>query len=292
MANYYELLKVSTSASTEEIQAAVDTQYDQWRQLVTHHDPNVVNQANQATQLLEQIRATLSDPAKRAAYDEGIGLRSVGGLADPSAILNPPKGGMTPPAPRPQPLPDKPAAVAPSTLWACPKCGSNNPEHTTYCFKCGTQLVRKCPECGQNTSLVATGFCGHCGYNYEVALRRNELSTEITSLQEKIANANSRLAEASGRNTSSGLFWGVVGIGAALFSLSLLGNSGSAGCGVVGILGGGVLAALVFIGMSNASSKKKADIQNATQEIESSKTTLTRVQQEYGSLALRKTEPH
>ncbi|RIK22539.1 MAG: hypothetical protein DCC52_13660 [Chloroflexi bacterium] len=182
MANYYELLKVSPSASAQEISSAFDTQYEQWRRLVTHHDPNVVNQANQALQLLEQIRATLSDPAKRAAYDEGIGLRSP----------------MTPPAPRQMPGAAQPGSVAPTqpALWTCPKCAKENPPNTRFCFNCGTQLVRACPECGQETSLVATGFCGNCGYNYDVAAQRAKLKSEISSASSRVSHAASQLNEA------------------------------------------------------------------------------------------------
>ena len=56
MSNYYEILNVPTTASTAEIQTAYEQQYDQWRRLVTHQDPNVVNQANQALKALETIR--------------------------------------------------------------------------------------------------------------------------------------------------------------------------------------------------------------------------------------------
>ena len=55
MSNYYEMLKISHAATKQEIQVAIDDRYDQCRMLVTHHDPNVVNQANMALQSLEKI---------------------------------------------------------------------------------------------------------------------------------------------------------------------------------------------------------------------------------------------
>ena len=292
MANYYEMLKISPNASPQEISNALDTQYEQWRRLVTHHDPNVVNQANQALQLLEQIRATLTDPTKRAAYDEGIGLRSVGGLADPTAILNMPSTVMTPPAPRPIPVPAQPGLVAPSSpaLWTCPKCSKENPPNTRFCFSCGTQLVRTCPECRQETSLVATGFCGNCGYIYDVAAQRLALAGELAGYDNQVTYASQRLREASARSFTNLIWWGLGGAGVALLSLGALGSSSSAGCGLMGILLGGVVAAACFIAYGNASSKKNSDIQNAQDEIARARSERNRVNQERETLALRKTE--
>jgi YD repeat-containing protein len=172
MSNYYEILNVPTTASTAEIQTAYEQQYNQWRRLVTHHDPNVVNQANQALQALETIRTTLTDATKRAGYDAGIGLGSVSGLADPEAILK-----MSPPRPATSPSPKTSSAPVPGSqgLWTCPKCTTDNPEHTQYCLKCGTQLVRECPKCRSVASLVSTGFCGECGTNYDSFTKRAEL---------------------------------------------------------------------------------------------------------------------
>lgn len=165
MPNYYEMLNVATTATIAEIQSAYDTQYNQWRRLVTHHDPNVVNQANQALQALETIRLTLSDPSKRSAYDAGIGLGAVSNLADPEMVLR-----MAPPRPTP-PSQQIKRETPNATLWVCPQCKTNNPEHTQFCLKCGTQLVRECPKCKNISSLVSTGFCGDCGVNYEEGLR-------------------------------------------------------------------------------------------------------------------------
>jgi YD repeat-containing protein len=179
MPTYYEILNVPTTASAAEIQTAHEQQYNKWRRLVTHHDPNVVNQANQALQALETIRATLTDPSKRSAYDAGIGLGNVGGLADPEAVL-----GMSSPRRATPPLPktsSAPVAGAPS-LWTCPKCGTDNPEHTQYCFKCATQLVRECPSCKNMSSLISTGICGKCGTHFETFVKRMELIEQRAAL--------------------------------------------------------------------------------------------------------------
>jgi len=299
MANYYELLKVSPSASAQEISSAFDTQYEQWRRLVTHHDPNVVNQANQALQLLEQIRATLSDPAKRAAYDEGIGLRSVGGLADPTAILNMPSAPMTPPAPRQMPGAAQPGSVAPTqpALWTCPKCAKENPPNTRFCFNCGTQLVRACPECGQETSLVATGFCGNCGYNYDVAAQRAKLKSEISSASSRVSHAASQLNEAHGRTTKA-MTWaaiGIVGLVIACFMTASAaqaynGASSAMATALFCILPSALVAIGAFVAGQNFSSKKSADIANAKQALDAATAQRDHLQQQFDQLALRKTE--
>jgi hypothetical protein len=184
------MLQVAPSASDAEILVAYEAQYNQWRRLVTHHDPNIVNQANQALQALETIRETLGESSRRSAYDAGIGLAgAVGGLADPAALLQPLQrptapAPMAPPTPTPQSPPSAIVAGVPG-LWACAKCGTDNPSQTKFCFKCGNQLVRACPECRKETSLIATGMCGECGYSYDRALQRQELRQQIATLQQE-----------------------------------------------------------------------------------------------------------
>lgn len=60
MLTYYEMLKVPSTASAEEIQAAVDDQYNQWRQLVTNHNPTVAEEVNRNLRVLETIRPPYS----------------------------------------------------------------------------------------------------------------------------------------------------------------------------------------------------------------------------------------
>lgn len=183
MANYYELLKVQPTASSSEIEFAIETRYNQLRRLVTHHDPNVVSQATQTIRLLEQIRGTLCNEAKRANYDEAIGLRgAMAGLTDPEAVLRnfPAPAVMTPPSRL-----NSAQAVATTTattkpdLWDCPKCHTTNPPMSEHCFKCGTQLLRVCPECNGKTSLITTNVCGKCGLDYDLASQRKDLQQTI-----------------------------------------------------------------------------------------------------------------
>jgi hypothetical protein len=188
MANYYEILKIQPSASAAEITAAIDAQYNQWRRLVTHHDPNIVNQANQALGHIERIRATLTDPEKRSIYDTAIGVanQQIGGLADPEALLNAPGvTGVSPnlgmaKAPPSSPAPGAPAAPAAGArldAWECSKCKAQNPIGTRFCKKCGAQIGIDCPNC-KNLAEAAAKHCSNCGVDLQKALQKKKADEE------------------------------------------------------------------------------------------------------------------
>jgi curved DNA-binding protein CbpA len=162
MANYYELLKIQPTASPAEINSAIETQYNQWRRLVTHHDPNIVTRANQALQILETIRTTLLDPAKRSVYNTAIGIEpQMGGLGDPEAILSTLVPLVLPRVVHQNSsLPPQPAPLV--NVWLCPKCNTANPLKTRFCSKCGEQLGIICPNC---SALIRAAdlFCTECG---------------------------------------------------------------------------------------------------------------------------------
>lgn len=184
MSNYYEMLGLATDANTADIHRAVDKRYNEMRQLATHPDAAVVEQANRGLRQLEQMRTTLTDPTRREVYNAGIGIGGAGGLIDPAAILRhatpaPPPPRVTMPAPAP-------ANVAPD-LWVCPKCSTRNPEWTQFCLNCQNELMRLCPECGQMKSLVKTGVCGNCGFSFDAGTRRVALMAEINSERERIS---------------------------------------------------------------------------------------------------------
>lgn len=69
MPTYYEILKLPPTATQAEIESKADAQYNQWRRLVTHHDPNVVDEANRALRTLELVRNTLGNSVERSEYD-------------------------------------------------------------------------------------------------------------------------------------------------------------------------------------------------------------------------------
>lgn len=121
MQTYYKVLGIASDATTAEIEVACETQYNHWRRLVTHHDPDTANKANQALQWLERARTTLADPVKREVYDTSIGLRGpIGGLADPQA--RPKVVAPKPPPPRPHAEPQTQSASAAGErvdAWIC-----------------------------------------------------------------------------------------------------------------------------------------------------------------------------
>lgn len=199
MPSYYEMLNVSTTATAIEVEAAYEQQYNRWRRLVTHHDPDMANKANQALLWLEKARSTLMDPAKREQYDAGIGLRGpVGGIADPSAAPRPTPA--APPRPRTGAVPQStPAAAQRVDAWGCPKCQMPNPVGTRFCERCGETLAQECPNCASWVKAQAI-FCPECGTNVpelrqqqeQERLRQEKLRAQIEALQGQISQLEDR----------------------------------------------------------------------------------------------------
>lgn len=199
--NYYEYLQIQPVATQEEIQTAFDTKYNQCRRLVTHHDPNVVNQANLALQSLEKIREILLDPGRRAVYDEALGITGnvVAGLADPISM---PMDShvMTPPMVKPGSLPAASvAATSPLDGWHCTKCNSISPIGSLFCRSCGSELGQTCPKCRTLFEKTAK-FCPSCGLSpqeYEAEqekLRLESIEKQRQSIRNKISDAEAQLA--------------------------------------------------------------------------------------------------
>ena len=199
MSNYYELLKIPQSATSAEVTTAYETTYNYWRNLVNHHDPQMVQKANQTLLAIEKIRTTLLDPVKRANYDTLLLMGDIGGLADsstqPSTMPT-----MTPPLARTSPMTSSMAQpnVTNSDSWPCSKCHSINAVGTRFCKKCGNQLGKDCPQC---RTLLETSaqFCSVCGVNIRDFERELEISTaEAERLkiveERRIAEQNARLA--------------------------------------------------------------------------------------------------
>lgn len=187
MPTYYEVLQLVPTASSAEIEAACDAQYHHWRRLVTHHDPSVVNQANQTLQLLETIRTTLTHPERRMAYDARLqaGRGVVGGLGDPAAVARP--GVMVPPPPPPAPVAvtPPPPALERVDAWLCPKCQTANAPGNAYCKQCGHTIGIHCPKCSIIIEASAA-FCSHCGVNVANAARQKELEAALTTQQQAL----------------------------------------------------------------------------------------------------------
>lgn len=189
--NYYEILNIQPTSPRAEIERSLDAQYNKLRQLVTHHDPNVVNQANLGLQTLEKIRSVLIDDGKRSAYDAAINS-SAGNFVDPtsnplmtnSLSASPMQG--TSPQSAPRYLP--PTQASGQRVWTCPKCQSPNAVNSQFCKKCGESLASPCPECN---SLVekSSKFCTNCGVNIVKAQQKKDWEKELARSQSELGIA-------------------------------------------------------------------------------------------------------
>ena len=177
--NYYELIGLDTEANSSEIETALDTHYDQWRALVTNHDPKVVSEANQALMTIEEIRKTLLDPNKRTEYDRA--LTNIGGLEDPSTIpatTGVGAGWMAPPRPRASRQAVQQTETEDVNVWTCSSCRKKYPAGTRFCKSCGNQLGVDCPSCGRLTSMH-NRFCQDCGVDIQAAIKQKEAEDQI-----------------------------------------------------------------------------------------------------------------
>ncbi len=196
MPTYYEILQLAPIATSAEIEAACDAQYNHWRRLVTHHDPTVVNQANQTLQLLETIRATLTHPERRRAYDARlqVGRGVVGGLGDPAVAVSPGMSVPPPPTPAIANVSASPAAMERVDAWICPKCQTANAPGNAYCKQCGRTIGIHCPKC---TVIIEANvaFCSHCGVNVATAARQKELEAALATRQQALVTAERPLPD-------------------------------------------------------------------------------------------------
>lgn len=215
-----------------------------WRIVHRNQDPALANQATQSLQVLDTMRMTLLSPDMRRVYDQGIGLGGqTAGLADPSKLMQ--GNGLFPTPPRPQPpLSSRttPSATAPTGLWACYKCQADNPNGTQFCFKCGAQRVRACPECGSETSLVATGMCGRCGSAYDTAIHKQALRAEPITLQQELLDVERQQAQAGASPATGCLFVITLALGSVSLVFGLAGSGGALIFGIIVL----VCAALAF----------------------------------------------
>ena len=272
MSTYYDELGLSPQASAAELQAALDASYIRYRDLATSHpNPETRAEAEGNQRRVERMRQELLDPAKRTAYDASIGLSESGGLADPTAAARP-----APPPPKQRPAATATTGIA--DLWVCPNCSTPNSEGTRFCYTCRTPLLRQCPECGEMKSLVKTGICGNCGYDYATATKRGALREEIQSLNDQLkatqnelstASAQLQTVEQSQKGSGSALMWTILLFGlpgglCLLSSCAAIAQGDSEGGMIVFVL---AVPFLVIAGMrlNNASNKEKAAQQETTQ---------------------------
>lgn len=175
MPNYYEILQVVPSATIADIESACEERYHRWRRLVTHHDPETADKAARALRILEQIRTTLTDPVKRAAYDATLDLdATLSGLADPLA-RRPTSSVPAPAPPPPAPAQTTSSAGPPARLdaWICPNCHTASPIGTRFCRHCGNEIARNCPKCDKVIEKTIR-FCPECGVEVEAYIAQKE----------------------------------------------------------------------------------------------------------------------
>lgn len=294
MSSYYDEIGTSPTAGTAEIAAACDAKYLHWKGLVGHHNPETAIEASGQLNLIETIRTTLTDPSKRAEYDSRI---EIGGttatLVDPAAA---PTAGTGTPTPRnlsPYGMPvagmDRVAVpqppVAQPGLWACPNanCAADNPPNTKFCFKCSTQIVQACPNCGQMTSLIATKRCGNCGYSYEQAKERLQLRQRV----DQVESASSGLrANISGlqlqKKQSKAKNLAIAAVIIAVIGFATM--AGSVGAGFVFLI---VAAGLGWAAYAQRGSRLDPQISAIQSQIQSNDDECERLRRAYGQMSPR-----
>lgn len=204
MPTYYETLNLASTATDKEIQFACDKQYQYWQQELAGKSPQAISRAQTALRQLDQIRATLTDQRKRAEYDSSIATTS--DLADPLAIFR--SVLPTPRAPSQKPVPQATSIEeeVPVTPWTCPKCHNENPATSNFCYMCGAQLLRECPECETLTSSIVTGFCNKCGLQFNAAQRRVEITGLAQQLAQQIERLEAKIPPIKQRQNGAGIF--------------------------------------------------------------------------------------
>ncbi len=62
----------------------------------------------------------------------------------------------------------------------CPKCHTDTPEQSRYCYRCGNPMVGQnyCPSCNEQLPSEAN-FCLHCGYKLDVKPKCPHCSAEL-----------------------------------------------------------------------------------------------------------------
>jgi len=62
----------------------------------------------------------------------------------------------------------------------CPKCHTDTPEQSRYCYRCGYQMISQnlCPSCNKELPTEAV-FCLHCGFKLDAKLKCPHCSAEI-----------------------------------------------------------------------------------------------------------------
>ncbi len=169
MLTYYDILKLQSTATQAEIETVLDGQYNQWRRLVTHHDPNVVDEANRALRTLELIRNTLGNPVERSKYDASLNIGYLATSDQLPRFATQAQNALTSPF-----IEDSHSAnLERVDAWLCQKCKNANPIGQKFCAKCGNQIAEECVDC-KKLSPTTNVFCPECGMNKAQAKRKRQ----------------------------------------------------------------------------------------------------------------------
>lgn len=68
----------------------------------------------------------------------------------------------------------------PVSTVTCPKCHTDTPEQSRYCYRCGHQMIAQnfCPSCSHELPTEAK-FCLHCGYKLDTKLTCPHCQAEL-----------------------------------------------------------------------------------------------------------------
>ena len=168
--------------------------------MVTHHKPEIVDEANNALRTIENVRTTLLNAEKRSEYDKQLTatLGNQAGLSDPDAIFTSSGsnfGGNFSGIPPQRPSPVLPQAER-TDAWICPNtaCKKANPIGTTFCANCGETLAKNCPNCGALVE-ASNKFCSNCGVDKQSFFEESK-KAEIQALREQQSKVEQLLQEA------------------------------------------------------------------------------------------------
>jgi len=222
--NLYQSIGVSETASLQEIEAAAVKKYNEARNLINHHVPEVANNASQELNKIERARTILLNPEKKAEYDRSVGIAgSVGGLADPTQILGKFSSlgaptvslGMNkqPPQQTQQPQQQVVDQLIALNAWPCGKCHTPNPKGTKFCKKCGNVVGMNCPNCGRLIEASAER-CTECGVSLRQVIKQSEMEQEANAqhIQEqmRIQPILSEMQKQSSSALTMSSFWWII----------------------------------------------------------------------------------
>jgi len=192
MENYYEILSITPQANSEENTNSIGNHYNQVRRLINHHDPGVVNQANQALLVLEKMKVVLSDPLKKAEYN--LSITTVGSLLDTftystnvleqtNFIIGNTQNNLG-------------GYVLGTDGWICPKCQQPNLKGALFCQYCSEAIGRICSDCMTHyESKVA--FCPSGGKSIEQAQKKSQLAQALQNKQIRKSNLSQKTFESA-----------------------------------------------------------------------------------------------